>query len=98
VSRSLQVFHHDIFVFRKYFRKTVGARQQVHRLVTGLSALCFQVGNAPDVRQPDSLANLTRHRQRIAGEHLYRNAQALKFGNQLLCIRPGRIIERHQSE
>ena len=48
--------------------------------------------------KPDSLADLTRHRQCVAGEHLYRNAQVVEFGDELLGIRPRRIIQRHQSE
>ena len=98
MSRGLKVLHYDVFVLWKNLGKAVGAGQQVDRLVTGLGVLRLQVRHQPDVRQPDSLANLTRYRQCVAGEHLNRNAQALKFSDQLLGIRPGRIIKRYQSE
>ena len=71
---------------------------KIDRLVAGLSARGLQVRHAPDVGQPDSLADLTRHRQRVAGEHLHRNAQVLEFGDELLGIRPRRIVQRHQSD
>jgi hypothetical protein len=37
VSRGLQMLHNNVFVFRKNLSKTIGASQQVDRLVAGLS-------------------------------------------------------------
>ena len=39
VPGGLQVLHHDVFVLRIHFGETIGTRQQVHRLVAGLSSL-----------------------------------------------------------
>ena len=52
----------------------------------------------PDVGQPDTLADLTCHRQCVAGEHLYRNAEIMECGDELPGVRPGRIIQRNQSD
>ena len=98
MPRGLKVLYDEIFVLRIYFGKTIGARQQVRRLVAGLSVRSLQIGHAPDVGQSDSLTDLTRHRQRVSGEDLHRNAQAPEIGDQLLGVRPRRIIKRHQSE
>ena len=88
VPRSLQVFHDGVFVLRKYFRETIRAREQINRLVASL-----QIRHVADVGQPDSLADFTRHRQCVAGEHLYRNAEIVERGDELLGVRPRRIIQ-----
>ena len=49
MPRGLQVFHHDIFVFRIYLGEPVGARQQVGCVVACLRARGLQVRHAPDV-------------------------------------------------
>ena len=78
MPRSLQVLHDEVFVLRVNFGKAIGARQKIDRLVAGLRARSLQVRHAPDIRQPDSPADLTRNRQRVAGEHLHRNAEVVK--------------------
>ncbi len=45
-----------------------------------LRALGLQVRDATDIRQPDSLAGLTRNRQCVAGKHLDRDAKIVKCG------------------
>jgi hypothetical protein len=71
------VLHYDIFVFWKYLRQTVSAGQEIGRAVARLGAFGLQVGDAPDVGQAHSLANLTRHWQCVASEHFHWNAQIL---------------------
>ena len=93
MTRSLQVLHHGVFVLWKYFRETIGTCEKINRLVLGL-----QVSHVPDVGQPDSLTDFTRDCQRVAGEHLHRNPEVVECGDELFGVRPGRIIQRHQSD
>ena len=97
MSRRLEVLHHDIFVLRKDLRETICARQQVHRLVVGLCARGLQVRHAPYIGQSDPSADFTRYWRCVPREHLHWNTQVQEFGDQLLGIRPGRIVQGHQS-
>ena len=97
MPRRLQVLHHGIFVFRKHFSESVSPGEEINFLIASLRASRFQVRHPLDVGQPNSLANLSRHRQGVAGEHLYRNAEVVKCCYQLLGIRARRIIQRDQS-
>ncbi len=44
------------------------------------------------------MRDLARNRQRVAGEHLHRNAQATKLGDELFGVWPGRIKQSHQAK
>jgi len=75
MPRSLQMLHDNVLVLGIYLGKTIRTRQQVNGLVAGHSARCLQIGHTPDDGQTNSLPDLKRHRKRVAGEHLYRNAE-----------------------
>ena len=78
--------------------EAIGARQQVDRLVAGLSARGLQVRHAPDVGQSDAARDFAGDRQRVAGEHLHRNAEAAERRDELLGVRSRRIVQRHQPD
>ncbi|OIQ76994.1 hypothetical protein GALL_413190 [mine drainage metagenome] len=98
MPRGLQVLHHEVFVFRIDLGVAIGARQQVHGLVAALGTRRLEVGHAADVAQPYPLADFARHRQRVAGEHLHRNAEVVERGDELPGVGPRRIVQGHQAE
>jgi hypothetical protein len=98
VFSGLQMLHHNVVVFRIHFGESVSSSHEIDRLVPGLGAGCLKIGHAQDVRQSDSLRDLTRYWQGITSQHFHSDAEAPEFGDELLGVGPGRVVKRHKTD